>query len=40
MIAHTQDYIPNQNLPGLEHRRKDEKSIDRYKKSGKEKTGC
>jgi hypothetical protein len=24
----------------LEHRRKDEKSIDRYKKSGKEKTGC
>ena len=36
MIAHTQT-IPNQNLPGLEHRKKDEKSIDTYKRAVKRK---
>ena len=37
MIAHTQTIYQNQNLPGLEHCKKDEKSIDRYKRAVKRK---
>ena len=31
------DYVPNQKLPGFEHRKKDEKSIERYNRASKRK---